>query len=97
MFCLPPRIGSLQNMAHIQQTNSKIMTIEVLYIYIYIYITTTIILQCKYITYVAQLDHNAATSSPPPTPSPDPPMFRTLSTNSRLADEEGRLKTEMDE
>jgi hypothetical protein len=30
-------------------------------------------------------------------PLPDPPMFRTLSTNSRSTDEEGCLKTEMDE
>jgi hypothetical protein len=41
-----------------------------------------------------QLDHGAASLLVPlPSPSLDPPMFRTPSTKLRLPDEEGRLKT----
>jgi hypothetical protein len=32
-------------------------------------------------------------SLPVPPPSPDPPMFRTLSMKSHLTNKEGRLKT----
>jgi hypothetical protein len=49
-------------------------------------------------THIAQLNHGVASLLvPSPSPLPGPPMFRTPSTNSHLADEEGRLKILMDE
>jgi hypothetical protein len=45
-------------------------------------------------SHIAQLDHGAASLPVPPlSPSRDPPMFRTPSMKSHLADEEGRVKT----
>jgi hypothetical protein len=51
-----------------------------------------IVLTQRHMTY-----NQGDTSLLVPPPSPDLPMFRTPSTNSCPADEEGRLKTQLDE
>jgi hypothetical protein len=56
----------------------------------------TTIHSCRFMTQIhhTQLNHGATSLPvPPPSPSLDLPMFRTPSTSSRPADEEGYLKT----
>jgi hypothetical protein len=91
--CLPRRGASKTGVTY----NNNRMTIQVLTYKsttIHSVHNNTVLLRLKYITYHDRTHHSAALLPVPPlSPSPDPPTFRTASVNSRLGNEEGRLKT----